>query len=89
LNIDNSNFCTGKSDALYTVAGNCSAYVRCVAEEASVHVCREDFVFSDRRKECLPLTSVPERAIECASYTRYLLLALICCIICYAFIMCC
>ena len=78
-NVDDSDFCLGKNDGLYMVSGNCSAYYRCVKNETYVHLCPDDLVFSDIRKQCLPLRRVPEREAECTSSPRYLLVVQICC----------
>ena len=67
------DFCTGKYNGLYLVVSNCSAYYVCLYEETSVELCPGDFIFSDVRKQCVPLARAsPQRRVECTRTTRYL-----------------
>ena len=66
-----SDFCSGRTTGLYGIAGNCTVYYQCVEGETFVQQCPRDLIFSIRRKQCLPLFRVPERADECVTSRRY------------------
>jgi len=54
LYTEDPNFCSGRSDGLYLVVGNCSIYYRCARNVTYIRACPSGNIFSGLRKQCVP-----------------------------------
>ena len=73
------DFCSGKTDNLYVIVGNCSTYYQCVQSITYIHLCPSDNIFSGLRRQCVPRYRARPQELEmCNAVLKYVLLLQIC-----------